>query len=231
MHPLSWLDANHPVAKALLASVAATLREVKAVVQPEDALALSATNGYWHPGIGNRAVWTPEAEDVLTDRRTMSAAVDALRSAADEYAALAHRFGEISTMPRSWSAEYLRGVVAHRIVVGRALATLQAIGTQDPRLPSQIEGLALAVDGVDEQVLESAATLLPAVRSTCAHFHAASGRAADNWWQTKEVAWWVSLCEWAEGGMTDDDIAESWLIPALNRAAARRGTSPGEPKP
>jgi len=231
MYPLSWLDATHPVAKALLATVTATLREPKSVVRTEDALALCATNGYRHPGVGDRAVWEPEAEGILADRRTMSAAIDALRSATDAYAALAHRLGEISAIPRSWSAEYVKGVVLHRIVVGRALATLQAIVTTDPRMASQIEGIALAVEGLDELVLESAAQLLPVVRSTCAHYQSASDRAGDNWCLTEEVPWWTSLREWSERGMADEDIAESWLIPALNRAAARRDAGAGDSKP
>lgn len=231
MYPLSWLDSNHPVAEALLAGLKTTLREPGGMVRPEDALALYATTGYREEGVGNADRWHPTAEAVLADSRTMRTGIAALRSAADAYAGLAHGLGDLGAMPRSWSAEYLKGVVVHRVVVGRALATLQAIDTNDLRMPSQIEGISLAVEGVDARVLGAAASLLAVVRSTCDHFQASSGRAADNWWKTKEVAWWVSLCEWAERGMSDEDIAESWLISALNRAAARRDASSGEAKP
>jgi len=44
-----------------------------------------------------------------------------------------------------------------------------------------------------------------------------------------DVPWWSDLMRWSKDGMTDEDIAETWLIPALARASARRAAESGDP--
>jgi len=223
---------DRAIARALLEAASAAARD-GSEIPPADALDLYALSDLLQvEGIGDRAAWEPGAEATLQDSKILSACIEGMRSATGAYAAALDLFiAGNSGLPSSWLVPAIRDLVTRRDRVGRALRASEdwCLSARDGSLSRRWRVAQVAVEQADELAYEAAIDLLPVALEVGRAIEPQTSGGGGAWWAVMDVPWWSDLMRWSKDGMTDEDIAETWLIPALARASARRAAESGDP--
>ena len=213
------------VVRALLGAASDALRGGREV-PPADALSLYALSHFLQePGIGERPAWEVSAEATLQDSRILTACIEGMRSATGAYAAsLDLLISGHSGLPSSWLVPATRELVTRRDRIGRALRASEewCRTANDGSLARRWRVVQVAVEQADELAYEAAIDLLRVAFDVARASQPQASGGGGAWWEDLDVPWWSDLMRWSKDGMTDEDIAETWLIPALARASTRR---------
>lgn len=223
---------DRAIARALLGAASAALRD-GTEVPPADALDLYALSHLLQvEGIGGRTAWEASTEATLRDSRSLSACIEGIRSATGAYAAtLDLLIAGHSGLPSSWLVPATRDLVTRRDRIGRALRASEewCRTASDGDVPRHWRVAQVAVEQADEFAYEAAIDLLRVAFEVVRASQLQTPGGGGAWWEGLDVPWWSDLMRWSKDGMTDEDIAETWLIPALARASARRAAESADP--
>lgn len=209
----------------LLEALLAALRDQRRP-SPEDALlAYGSISSVSAEGVGGRDA-VPKGEDVLEEREVLEAGLQGLTAAIYEYSGRMELLvRHPAALPKRWRNEFVRDLVATRDLLGRAVMAIgERLQAADLAwLRARCEGLRGALAVADERAYQTAVDLLPIALDVREEVEVpGSGASQTPWWDGLEAPWWADVLRWSRDGMTDDELAETWLIPALARAAARR---------
>jgi hypothetical protein len=209
----------------LLEALLAALRSQK-IPSAEDALlAYGSIASVSEVGVGERTV-APKGDDVLEEREVLDAGLQGLTAAIYEYSGRMELLvRNPAVLPRRWRSEFVRDLVATRDLLGRAIVAIgERVQSGDmARQRARCEGLRGALAVADERAYQTAVDLLPIALEVREGVEVPGKSATQTpWWDGLDAPWWADVLRWSRDGMTDDELAETWLIPALARAAARR---------
>ena len=225
---------NGEIALALLYEVNRRIGAGERLIADQMLALYACAHDAYEDGIGGRDTSEATKETVLSDPRALEAALEGITWRSRAYAGEIERLvGARAAVPVEYDCEVLREVVLRRDQLGRALQEFgdRCASGSNQTFRARWESLSVAVRLTDEDAREQSINLLPiAAEIRARHTTTEEGGSVRAWWEEVEVPWWSDVMRWSKDGMPDEDIAETWLIPALNRAAARRDAGAGDSK-